>query len=64
MCVVMTIDPCTQRAADDQAGKYVLQFSAKRVESDYEGVFFTRGGSLGSCAARGDLDCDISLKLS
>ena len=56
----MTIDPCTYQAADDQAGRYVLQFSAKRVESDYEGVFFTRGGSLGSCAARGDLDVSLT----
>mgnify|MGYP004138680845 CR=1 FL=1 len=52
--------PCTQRAAGDQAGRYVLQFSAKRVESDYEGVFFTRGGSLGSCAARSDLDVSLT----
>ena len=52
----MTIAPCTYRATEDQAGTYVLQFSAKRVEGNYEGLFFTRGGSLGSCAARGALD--------
>ena len=56
----MTINPCTYRAAEDQAGKYVLQFSAKRVEGNYEGLFFTRGGSLGACAARGDLDVSLT----
>ena len=56
----MTIAPCTYRATEDQAGTYVLQFSAKRVEGNYEGLFFTRGGSLGSCAARGDLDVSLT----
>ena len=56
----MTIAPCTYRATEDQAGTYVLQFAAKRVEGDYEGLFFTRGGSLGACAARGDLDVSLT----
>lgn len=56
----MTINPCTYRAAEDQTGKYVLQFAAKRVEGNYEGLFFTRGGSLGACAARGDLDVSLT----
>jgi len=43
-------------ATNDQNGNYVLKFDAKRVEANFEGVFFTRGGSLGSCAARSDLD--------
>ena len=60
MRTTMTIDRCEYKSANDQAGRYVLQFSAKRVESDYEGVFFTRGGSLGSCAARGDLDVSLT----
>ncbi len=52
----MAIDPCIQEAINDQEGSYILKFAAKRVEANYEGVFFARGGSLGSCAARSDLD--------
>ena len=54
------MDPCAQRAQEDQAGEYVLCISAKRVEADYEGTFLTRGGSLGACAARGELDLSLS----
>ena len=52
----MAIDPCYEASANDQKGTYVLKFAAKRVEADFESVFFARGGSLGSCAARSDLD--------
>ena len=52
----MAIDPCVEASANDQTGTYVLKFAAKRVEADFESVFFARGGSLGSCAARSDLD--------
>ena len=52
----MAIDPCVEASANDQKGTYVLKFAAKRVEADFESVFFARGGSLGSCAARSDLD--------
>ena len=51
---------CVQRAKEDQAGSYVLHLSAKRVEANYEGTFLTRGGSLGACAARGELDLSLS----
>jgi hypothetical protein len=54
------MDPCVQRAKEDQAGKYVLCISAKRVEANYEGTFLSRGGSLGACAARGELDLSLS----
>ena len=53
-------DACAQSAKVDQAGSYVLHISAKRVEANYEGTFLTRGGSLGACAARGELDLSLS----
>ena len=54
------MDPCAQSAKVDQAGSYVLCISAKRVEANFESVFLTRGGSLGACAARGELDLSLS----
>jgi hypothetical protein len=54
------MDPCAQSARVDQAGSYVLCISAKRIEADFESVFLTRGGSLGACAARGELDLSLS----
>ena len=54
------MDPCAQSAKADQVGSYVLHISAKRVEANFESVFLTRGGSLGACAARGELDLSLS----
>jgi hypothetical protein len=54
------MDPCAQSARADQAGSYVLCIAAKRVEANFESVFLTRGGSLGACAARGELDLSLS----
>ena len=54
------MDPCAQSAKADQAGAYVLCIAAKRVEANFEGTFLTRGGSLGACAARGELDLSLS----
>ena len=38
------------------ARQYFLRFGASKLEADLEGVFLTKGGTLGGAAARGDTD--------
>ena len=39
---------------------YVLRFGASKLEVDLEGVFLTKGGTLGGAAARGETDFALS----
>lgn len=41
-------------------GNYVLRFGSSKVEADLEGVFLTKGGTLGGAAARAETDFALS----
>ena len=47
-------------AAEAPQRRYVLRFGASKLESNLEGVFLTRGGTLGGAAARGETDFALS----
>lgn len=53
MASAAVVDPAPSR-------QYVLRFGASKLESDLEGEFLTRGGTLGGAAARGETDFALS----